>query len=122
MAWIFNSRTGIMRHTSLPHQFQGYAGTGAGRNNPDMEFVPNTGPLPRAPSGYRIYPPKDSPRTGPFTLGLEPVVQSELNGRFAFRIHGDNAQNDASNGCIILNRTARTTIWLSQDRDLVVEG
>jgi hypothetical protein len=50
---------------------------------------------------------------------LEPVGHNAL-GRSLFRIHGDNAQNDASHGCVILPRNIRELIWNSGDRALTV--
>lgn len=123
MAWRYNSRTGVMTNDQdSAMSFLGYAGHGEGLNNPDMEFVPNVGPLPRVPSGYEIGEPEDSPHTGPFSLRLTPRSPDELQGRDEFLIHGDSQSMDhtASNGCIILARAAREAIHASGDTSLEV--
>jgi len=88
----------------------GYSGTGEGRNNPSMQGVPDVGPIPQGVWITGI--PYDNPGgTGPNTI---PLIPFGLNPCFGtqrdcntFRIHGDNPQNDASTGCIVLppNRT-----------------
>jgi hypothetical protein len=55
-------------------------------------------------------------------MNLEPVVEAELRGRFAFRIHGDTPNHDASNGCIILAHADRVAVWESGDDALFVTG
>jgi RHS repeat-associated protein len=87
----------------------GYSGTGAGRNNPDMQDIPNTGPIPRG--SWQMGSPYDSPNTGRNTITLTPLQGNECfdteRDCNSFRVHGNNARNDASLGCIILppNRT-----------------
>lgn len=90
----------------------GYAGTGTGRNNPDQQDVPSVGPLPRGPYGTgEPYSRRRPGGTGPNTIPLTPLPGNECPKTTrqcdAFRIHGNNARNDASQGCIILppNRT-----------------
>lgn len=82
----------------------GYSGTGQGRNNPDMQDVPNTGPIPRG--SWEAGSPYNSPNTGPNTIPLTPLQDNECHDteRYcnSFRAHGNNARNDASHGCIIL--------------------
>jgi RHS repeat-associated protein len=88
----------------------GYAGTGAGRNNHDAQGQGNVGPLPRGDwqATGNWY---NSPNTGRNTIRLTPMPGNEcgVTGRdcSSFRIHGNNASNDASHGCIVLppNRT-----------------
>lgn len=79
----------------------GYAGHGAGFNNPAMQNVQDVGPLPQG--SYTIGDPHDNMHTGPFTLDLGPDATDQMFGRFAFRIHGDNPEmnHTASDGCII---------------------
>jgi len=87
----------------------GYSGTGEGRNNPAMQDVPNVGPIPRGP--WLVGTPYNSPNTGPNTIPLAPLPDNECFGTqrdcSSFRGHGNNAENDASTGCIVLppNRT-----------------
>lgn len=88
---------------------QGYSGRGEGRNNPDRQGEPNVGPIPTG--SWRWGNTYNSPNTGRNTVVLEPLEgnscpNTERNCG-SFRAHGNNATNDASQGCIILppNRT-----------------
>ena len=83
----------------------GYAGKGEGKNNPDMESVKNTGPLPKGL--YYIGKPYDSKHTGVFSIPLIPHPNNNMYGRSAFMIHGDNKDHTASEGCIIQPRITR---------------
>ena len=85
----------------------GYSGRGAGRNNPAMEGVRATGPIPAGK--WRIGKPRRSARTGPHVMDLFPIGH-DAKGRSAFQIHGDNARGDASSGCIILPLSFRQRI------------
>lgn len=100
---------------------KGYSGYGlqkaSGRQNPAMEHVVARGPIPRGL--WKIGAPYNSKKVGDYALVLEPVGHN-AHGRSAFRIHGDNRANNASNGCIILPRPIREYIWKSGDRDLTV--
>lgn len=103
----------------------GYSGAGAGKNNPAMETVRATGPIPRG--RWKIRAPYNSKTIGPFVLpvwaddGQLDDVHARTK-RSAFRIHGDSARapGRASKGCIILPRAVRDYIWESGDRDLEV--
>lgn len=86
----------------------GYSGTGAGRNNPAMANVPNVGPIPEG--GYSVGTGHAGGHTGPQTLNVDADAGTNTHGRDAFRIHGDNARHDASEGCIIMPRNVRDTI------------
>lgn len=89
-------------------EYIGYAGRKSGRNNPQMERVSSWGPLPKG--FYELLSPKHHPRLGPISIPLRPMATTKMYGRAGFYIHGDNATNDASRGCIILNRAAREAI------------
>jgi hypothetical protein len=117
--WEFQQSTGAILHDSVA-KFHGYAGNGAGKDNPAMQDIHNVGPLPRGK--YTIGPPHTSGHTGPYTMNLEPDPANEMFGRSAFRIHGDSiaAPGTASNGCIVTARVNREAIWASGDRELVV--
>ncbi len=87
----------------------GYSGTAVGRNNPAVQGQQNIGPIPRGEWSWGD--PYNSTHTGPNTIPLMPL---EGNTCFetdrqcdTFRVHGNNSNNDASQGCIILppNRT-----------------
>jgi RHS repeat-associated protein len=88
----------------------GYAGTGTGRNNPNAQGQQSVGPLPQGP--WRVTDHwYNSPNSGRNTIRLTPLPgnQCASTGRDcrSFRIHGNNARNDASHGCAVLppNRT-----------------
>ena len=97
-----------------------YAGKGAGVNNPAMDGVRRTGPLPAG--GYDIGP------MGTYgggrlrnALPLEPLDSNDMKGRRAFRIHGGNMQSQGSSeGCIVTDRSVRDDIIRSGDRRLWV--
>lgn len=120
--WVYSISKGIMRHGVSGQVFAGYSGAGhslaEGRNNPAMQYMPNIGPIPVG--DYAIGEPHDSPNTGPFTMNLDPLPGTDTRGRSAFRIHGNNEEDDASHGCVILNRPARKAVWESGDHVLRV--
>ena len=87
---------------------KGYSGKGSGRNNPDAQCSRNVGPIPRG--RYWVQQPRFSKRVGPVAFDLVPWSETDTCGRSALMIHGDNATNDASEGCIILNRLVRDAI------------
>ena len=89
----------------------GYSGAGhtaaQGRNNPQMQGTPNVGPIPTG--NYNIGAAHASRNTGPMVMNLTPSGHN-AQGRSGFQIHGNNATNNASHGCIILPPNARSTI------------
>lgn len=103
----------------------GYSGKGRGRNNPALENVPGTGPIPCGRWAIKsIY---DSANVGPRAIVLWSLdgVPDDIDartGRGGFRIHGDSirAPGTASRGCIILPRRVREWIWRSGIRELEV--
>lgn len=116
MTWTYRQRDGELTHNG---EFvgAGYSGRGEARNNPDMEAVPNEGPIPRG--RYRVAGARFSQRLGPCVMNLDPIGHDAL-GRTDFRIHGDNANHDASHGCIILGPLIRRAIADSGDQTLEV--
>lgn len=101
---------------------EGYSGHGEGRNNPEMETVHDLGPIPRGL--WRIGDPVNHPRMGPLTFPLIPIGH-DAHGRTGFFIHGNNAANDASHGCPILDHEIREhviapNLWTEEDRRLIV--
>jgi RHS repeat-associated protein len=95
-----NDQTGQQYYNEI-----GYAGTGRGWNNPDMQGVPFIGPIPRGKWKVEGNPYK-SPITGRNTIRLTPLQDNECQNMErdckSFRIHGNNKRNDASLGCIIM--------------------
>ena len=100
----------------------GYAGNGAGLNNPNMQCVKDVGPLPRGI--YTIGEPFTHPEKGEYCLRLSPDAANEMCGRDGFLIHGDRidapGQFLASDGCIIMARSVRVFIAQSGDKELWV--
>lgn len=92
--------------------FVGWAGRGLGKNNPEMQTVRSTGPLPVGL--YRITGPENNPLTGPLSLRLTPDPETQMYGRDGFLIHGaasDPAKRgQESKGCIIASRATREKI------------
>ena len=121
--WNFSQSTGQYSHTdnatgTTTNVGAGYSGTGAGRNNSAMQNVPFVGPTPQGT--YDIGPAYRNPNTGPMTMNLTPQPGTNTFGRNLFRIHGNNAANDASQGCPIAPPNVRNQINNSQDRVLHV--
>ncbi len=114
--WTYRQSDGELLHNG---EFvgTGYSGRGDGRNNPDMEAVPNEGPIPRG--RYHIDGARFSERLGPVVMNLEPIGHTAC-GRSEFRIHGDNTNHDASHGCVIVGPSIRRLIADSPDRALEV--
>jgi hypothetical protein len=53
-------------------------------------------------------------------MHLDPLPGTSTFGRSLFRIHGNNAVNDASHGCVILGPFIRRAIADSDDTDFEV--
>lgn len=131
MPWTFQQSTGNLSRDGV-FVADCYSGAGEGKNNPDMQNVPNVGPVPRG--SYTITGaecngeiPCDqcggsaSHHHGPFVLRLHPDPGDEMFGRAGFLIHGDNSTHTASQGCIVTpNRTVRENILASGDLRLQV--
>ena len=120
--WEFSQTSGQWSHVDdqtgvRTNVGTGYSGTGEGRNNPAMQEVPNVGPTPQG--RYDIGPGHASPNTGPNTMNLTPQ-EGNNTSRTDLRIHGNNAENDASHGCAIAPPDVRTQINDSTDRVLEV--
>jgi len=97
----------------------GYSGTGNGRNIPSMQNIPNVGPIPKGV--YYIDKAFDQiPGKGPCVMHLWPIRNTNDYGRSGFMIHGNNASNDASEGCIILGPDIRKQIANGNERLLEV--
>ncbi len=86
----------------------GYAGRGAGLNNPNAQNQRRVGPLPQG--DYSVGAPTG--RRGPMTFPLTPGPNNTMYGRGGFLIHGDNAahNNTASSGCPVLPPACRAGI------------
>lgn len=115
--WMYSQASGELTHDGT-FEGTGYSGTGPGRNNPIMQAVENVGPIPQGT--YQIGPSYDDPHLGPCVMHLDPINGTDTHGRSAFRIHGNNIDNDASHGCVILGPAIRHLIASGVDRTLVV--
>jgi lipoprotein-anchoring transpeptidase ErfK/SrfK len=87
----------------------GYSGKGKGLNNPEMEKVKDTGPIPAG--NYTIGKAFKHANKGPMVMRLTPDGH-KAHGRDGFLIHGDNEKlnKSASEGCIILGPDIRQKI------------
>lgn len=119
--WLYEQMTGDLYRDGV-FVGTGYSGHGKtskmGRNNPAMESVKGVGPCPAGL--YTIGPAHTSAKVGPVAMNLNPQPGTNMFGRSAMMIHGDNKASDASKGCIILARSIRTRIAASKDRTLSV--
>lgn len=80
----------------------GYSGAFLCRNDPTKTGVKNCGPVPVGKYKLEIRAPgTHNPRLADPVIRLNPFPETETYGRSDFEIHGNNAQNDASHGCII---------------------
>jgi hypothetical protein len=129
MSWLYVQKTGgLWRDASIFEApflvAYGYSGYGSGLNNPDMQDVHESGPIPCGE--YTIESPQNTETHGPFVLPLQPNPANEMFNRAGFLIHGDSihlaGQHLASHGCIILARSIREQIWNSQDHILKVRS
>lgn len=117
--WTYSQSKGtLQRDTDEDPIATGYSGTGAGRNNPSAQNIPNVGPIPQGV--YTVGEPHDEPVLGPYVMNLDPNPGTNTFGRSLFRMHGNNAINDASHGCVIMARFARVAVHASGDNQLTV--
>jgi Protein of unknown function (DUF2778) len=139
VTWTYSQRTGALMSPYGALAGTGYAGAGAGKNNPDLETLHNIGPVPRGvydvtgPECTRFTIPRDSAcpvcpdcggtsahHHGPYVLRLHPRPGTEMFGRAGFLVHGDNPLHTASEGCIIQPIATRRMLAASPQRVLEV--
>ncbi|MGF6812038.1 hypothetical protein OKW30_007230 [Paraburkholderia sp. Clong3] len=120
MVWIYKHASGELYHDDKFITDDGYAGKGVHKNKHGSQYVRDLGPIPVGL--YEITAPFPHPKTGPFSMRLNPVAGTSLGGRDGFMIHGDSKTDpgNASNGCIVLHLPYRKQIWNSGDRMLRV--
>src|SRR5580692_4900700 len=115
----YSQSSGQMHDASGTLLGTGYAGHSAGVNNPALQAIPNTGPLPQGI--YTINPPVDTTTHGPYVMWLTPDPANQMFGRSAFGIHADEIANPgkhlASTGCIVMSNQARIAIWTAAQAD-----
>lgn len=120
MSWRHEIRSGHLYDPSGHLRGIGYAGHGAGKNNPDWCDVVGIGPIP--PGLYSIGPAYRHEHLGPTTMNLDPLEGTETYGRSLFRMHGENAAHpgESSDGCPVHDHGARGLVAESLDRVLEV--
>ena len=123
--WIYEQTTGyLIAPDGAKLEPAGYAGHGAGLNNPAMQSDPDVGPLPQG--FYTVGDPITDPHVGKYALPLIPDASNQMYGRKDFFEHGDEIQNPgkhlASDGCIIQCLANRQRHGSSSDRRLQVVG
>lgn len=124
MSFKYQQASGQMTNAEHPeYSAEGYSGNGSGLNNPAMEYVHGTGPLPKGT--YTIQPPHADAKVGPIAMHLVPAAGNQMFNRGDFLIHGDNAaaNHSASEGCIIMPHDSRVAIGaavLAGDNQLTV--
>ena len=119
----YHQSTGVFERDGVT-LFTGYAGHGAGVNNPSLQQEHDVGPLPQGRYTMLQFIAKAT-KTGLSTIRLQPDPANQMFKRSGFCIHGDNAARNrsASTGCIIIGRAPdRQTIWNGSDHDLEVVG
>lgn len=123
--WIWSQSKGTVTNTSNPGVVvgSGYAGHGNGVNNPSLQGVQGTGPLPQG--GYTIQPQQTNiTGTGVIlqsSMRLSPDPTNNMLNRAGFLIHGGNMNTQASSaGCIVLQPAVRNIIGGSGDYRLIV--
>jgi hypothetical protein len=82
-----------------------------------MQAVANHGPIPQGE--YHMGEAYHHPTKGPNSMNLSPVNHTAF-GRTGFMIHGNNLQNNASQGCIVMGPAMRQQMAQSDDRVLQV--
>jgi hypothetical protein len=119
--WVYAQRTGELWRDGKVFA-RGYAGRGAGKNNPDMQYVRSTGPIPQG-SYMMVGPPHAGGHLGPDVMYLAPAPDNEMGGRGGFFIHSDAPSDpgNASEGCIVVDPPhLRWDIWNTGDPYLTV--
>jgi hypothetical protein len=118
MPFIFRQSTGAFLDPNGLTLETGYSGRSEGRCNAAMQDCKGIGPIPQG--GYRIGLGFTDIHKGPVVMRLTPDAANVMFGRAGFLIHGNNAANDASEGCIILGHATRVTVDQSADKRLLV--
>lgn len=122
--WLYVQATGALYDPEGVLQVHGYSGHAEGLNNPLMQNVHATGPLPQG--FYTINAPQTPiGHLGPIAMFLAPDESNTMFGRSAFFMHGDNSlmNRSASDGCIIMPVMVRGKVNASSDKRLcVVQG
>ena len=105
----YSQSTGAITQDDSTIIATGWAGKGGGKNNPAMQNIKSTGPLPQGV--YSTGPWQIHPRLGPLAARLI-QISGETYGRDEFFIHGPSSKNygQESKGCIIVPRKEREKV------------
>lgn len=124
--WVYSQSTGQLTNTNTPGVIygSGYSGSSdGGVNNPALQNVPNTGPLPQGQYSIQAL---QTNTTGsgtqlPASMRLVPDAGNTMYGRAGFLIHGGNmVSKTSSTGCIVLPPNVRAMIPDGGDTSLLV--
>lgn len=98
----------------------GYSGSGAAKNNPEMQSSQGQGLIPQGTN--TMDPQFYSPATGPGAIRLTPNRETEKFGRKDFEMNGDSIRHPgtASEGCIIMPPEVRKQVAALLNRALTV--
>lgn len=118
MNWKYDQTSGSLYSPEGEVSGVGYAGKGLGKNNPSLQSVKNTGPIPKG--WYTIGEAFTHPHTGPVSMRLTQDKENEMFDRDRFLMHGDNPTHTASDGCIIMGHDVRVLVSKSTVRRLQV--
>lgn len=103
----YNIKTGELSYNGQLKGI-GYSGHGVYKNDPTAVHLKAEGPIP--PGLWKIGISYNHPVLGPIVFNLDPAPGTDPFDRSLFRIHGDNKNHTASEGCIILDRNLRQFI------------
>lgn len=123
MTWIYGQQSGQLLSPDGLVAGEGYSGHEEGKNNPAMQDIEDTGPIPRG--FWRIGVPYDSASHGPMVMSLTPLAATETFGRSGFLMHGDAVdparRGEASLGCIVIARGVRDQVAAGREADSLLE-
>jgi hypothetical protein len=122
--WTFVQSNGQLLNSTATLVGIGYAGNGAGKNNPAMQNVHNVGPLPVGI--YGVGAPVNHTHLGPNAIPLIPDPANEMFGRSEFYCHAERIQPPpglASDGCIVMEpESVRMWLAASGEKLQVISG
>lgn len=106
--WKFSQTTGLIFCETLEVLTHGYSGSGAGKNNHNMQEVVGVGPIPCG--WYTVGGRQETP--SPISYRLIPDAGTKTFNRSGFMVHGDSIAEpgSASHGCIVADRVTRVQL------------
>jgi len=133
LCWYYSQSTGHMSYVNNNGVYydigDGYAGYGAGLNNPAMQNIQaarpsSSGPLPQGRytiGEEKLHVTQEGSQL-PNSMLLTPDQSNDMYGRGVFLIHGSNdySKQNSSEGCIVLKPEIRNQIGKSDDKCLWV--